>query len=164
VTTGWVPCVVALGTNMGDREDLAFSTLADLRATEGFKVTGHSALHETVALGPHGLDPSMPGYLNQVILLDSAWSAPRTLEALLAIEAAHGRTRSGERYEQRTVDLDLITYGDLVCDTDVLTLPHPRAHERRFVLGPWNEVDRNAMLPGHGAVAELLAGLPADSA
>jgi len=164
VTAGWVACVVALGTNMGNREDLARRALADLRATEGFRVTEHSALHETIALGPDGPNPTLPSYLNQIILLESAWSAPKTLEALQAIEIAHGRIRSGERYEDRTLDLDLITYGDLLLETDELTLPHPRAHERRFVLGPWNEVDPTAVVPGRGAVAELLAGVPADSA
>jgi 2-amino-4-hydroxy-6-hydroxymethyldihydropteridine diphosphokinase len=160
----WTPCVVALGTNMGDRERAAFQAVADLRATEGFRVRAVSSLHETVALGENGPDPSAPAYLNQVILLDSAWSALKTLEALLAIEQAHGRIRNLKRYEDRTLDLDLITYGDRVFASEDLTVPHPRAHQRRFVVAPWNEVDPDATLPGLGRVADILASLPPESA
>jgi 2-amino-4-hydroxy-6-hydroxymethyldihydropteridine diphosphokinase len=160
MTKEWTACVVALGTNSGDRDKEAFTALADLRATEGFLVRAQSGLHETVALTTHGPDPSAPAYLNQIVLLDSAWSAEKTLEALMTIEQAHGRTRSGVRYEDRTLDMDLICYGDQVSDSETLTLPHPRAHERRFVLGPWQEVDPAATLPGRGAVSELLEALP----
>lgn len=159
----WTACVVALGTNSGDREALAFHALADIRATEGFVVKAASDLHETVALTERGPDPSAPAYLNQIILLDSAWSPEKTLEALLAIEQHHGRVRSGVKYEQRTLDLDLICYGDVVSDEATLTLPHPRAHERRFVLAPWHEVDPTAILQGRGPVVELLAALPDDA-
>jgi 2-amino-4-hydroxy-6-hydroxymethyldihydropteridine diphosphokinase len=149
---------------MGDRELQAFQALADLRATEGFRVKAQSSLHETVALGENGPDPSAPHYLNQIILLDSAWSAPKTLKVLLTIEQAHGRTRNLKRYEERTLDLDLITYGDLVMESEDLTVPHPRAHQRRFVLAPWNEIDPDATLPGNGRVADLLTSLPTESA
>lgn len=161
---GWVRCVVALGTNQGDREEIAYRALADLRAMEGFRVVGSSSLHETVALTEAGPDPDAPPYLNQVIALDSAWSSHKTLEHLLAIEAAHGRIRQGKKYEQRTLDLDLITYGELVEDDDGLQLPHPRAHQRRFVLAPWLELDPEAVIPGKGSVAQLLEQLPVDSA
>jgi len=163
MSSEWTPCVVALGTNMGEREYEAFTALADLRATEGFRVTGHSGLHETVALTASGPDPGAPAYVNQIILLESAWSPQKTLEALLAIEAAHGRERSGTRFEPRTLDLDLICYGDAVMHSETLTLPHPRAHERRFVLAPWLEVDPDASIPGLGLVADLLAALPVDA-
>jgi len=163
VTKEWTPCVVALGTNSGDRDMEAFTALADMRATEGFRVVAHSSAQETVALTEQGPDPSAPAYLNQVILLDSAWSPEKTLEALMAIEHAHGRIRSEHRYENRTLDLDLICYGDVVSHTETLTLPHPRAHERRFVLAPWHEVDADAVLPGKGTVAELLRALPDDA-
>jgi 2-amino-4-hydroxy-6-hydroxymethyldihydropteridine diphosphokinase len=163
VSDGWTSCVVALGSNKGDREHEAFSALADLRATEGFRVTAHSSLQETVALTEAGPDPSAPAYMNQIILLDSAWSAQRTLDALLAIEVAHARERSGVRWEPRTLDLDLICYGDLVTQSDTLTLPHPRASERRFVLAPWLEIDPDASIPGFGRVADLLAALPSDA-
>lgn len=163
MTDGWVECVVALGSNLGDREDVAMRALADIRATEGFVVRAASALKETVALGSSGADPDAPRYLNQVILLDSAWSPERTLGLLLEIEEAHGRVRGDERYANRTLDLDLITFGDLVVDSANLTVPHPRAHERRFVLEPWSEVDPDGVVPGRGRVSELLGALAPDA-
>lgn len=163
MTDGWTPCVVALGSNLGDREDLALRALADIRATEGFVLRAASSVRETLALGAHGVDLEAPRYLNQVILLDSAWSPERTLGLLLGIEEAHGRVRGDQRYANRTLDLDLITYGDRVVQSASLSLPHPRAHERRFVLEPWNEVDPEAVLPGRGPVATLLGGLAPDA-
>jgi 2-amino-4-hydroxy-6-hydroxymethyldihydropteridine diphosphokinase len=164
---GWTPCVVALGSNLGDREDLAQRALADIRATEGFVIRAASSVRETLALGVDGVDLEAPRYLNQVILLDSAWSPERTLGLLLSIEEAHGRVRGDQgdtkRYANRTLDLDLITYGDRVVQSASLSLPHPRAHERRFVLEPWNEVDPKAVLPGRGPVATLLGGLAPDA-
>ncbi|MEK9602306.1 MAG: 2-amino-4-hydroxy-6-hydroxymethyldihydropteridine diphosphokinase [Pontimonas sp.] len=156
----WVSCVVALGTNLGDREDIAFRALADIAATEGFRVTASSSLHETVALGPDGPNPDAPAYVNQVIALESGWSAEKTLALLLDIERRHGRERTGEKYADRTLDLDLIVYGDLRHDGPEVTTPHPRAHERRFVLKPWHEIDPDAVLPGKGAISDLLANLP----
>ena len=163
MTDGWTPCVVALGSNLGDREDLAQRALADIRATEGFVLRAASSVRETLALGVDGVDLEAPRYLNQVILLDSAWSPERTLGLLLGIEEAHGRVRGDQRYANRTLDLDLITYGDRVVQSASLSLPHPRAHERRFVLEPWNEVDPEAVLPGRGPVATLLGGLAPDA-
>lgn len=154
---------MALGTNLGNREEEAFGALADIRATEGFSVGAVSSLHETVALGAEGPDLTAPKYLNQVILLDSAWSAEKTLEMLLAIEHRHGRVRGVQQYADRTLDLDLIRYADEVHSSDYLTLPHPRAHLRRFVLEPWLEIDAEASIPGHGPVAQLLAGLPPEA-
>lgn len=167
MTDGWTPCVVALGSNLGDREDVAQRALADIRATEGFVIRAASSVRETLALGVDGVDLEAPRYLNQVILLDSAWSPERTLGLLLGIEEAHGRVRGDQgdtkRYANRTLDLDLITYGDRVVQSASLSLPHPRAHERRFVLEPWNEVDPEAVLPGRGPVATLLGGLAPDT-
>lgn len=159
----WRACVVALGTNLGDREEVAASALADIRATEGFRVTAVSGLKETIAMHATGPNPTAPGYLNQVILVESAWSAPQTLRLLLAIETAHGRVRGEQRYADRTLDLDLVAYADEVHNTDTLTVPHPRAHLRRFVLEPWIEVDPSASIPGRGAVVDLLAALPAEA-
>jgi 2-amino-4-hydroxy-6-hydroxymethyldihydropteridine diphosphokinase len=159
----WRTCVVALGTNLGDRDEEAFTALADLKATEGFVVISASSLQETVALKDTGPDPSAPRYLNQVILLESAWSAHKTLELLLGIEQEHGRVRGPVRNADRSLDLDLIVYADVIIDTPQLTLPHPRAHERRFVLEPWLEVDPDAVIPGRGLVRDLLVALPPDS-
>jgi 2-amino-4-hydroxy-6-hydroxymethyldihydropteridine diphosphokinase len=81
---------------------------------------------------------------------------------LLEIEQAHGRVRTDQRYADRTLDLDLITHGDNVCESEFLTLPHPRAHERSFVLEPWQEVDPAATIPGRGSVQALLLALTQD--
>ena len=158
-TENWHKAVIALGSNLGDREQTLFEALADLRATEGIRVLAESSLHDTVALTASGYDEQAPGYLNQVILIDSAWQPERLMGILLEIEAQHGRVRDGEHYANRTVDLDLIDFDGMTHHSDTLTLPHPRAHERSFVLAPWVEVDPGASLPGHGPVRELLANL-----
>ena len=155
----WNPAVIALGTNQGDRHQLLEHAVSDLRATEGVRVIAQSSPIETVALTESGYDETAPAYLNQVVLIESAWPAENLLERLHEIEARHGRLRDGTRYAPRTLDLDIITFADLVADTPGLTLPHPRAHERVFVLAPWLEVDPHATLPGRGSVATLLAGL-----
>jgi 2-amino-4-hydroxy-6-hydroxymethyldihydropteridine diphosphokinase len=159
----WVPCVVSLGTNLGDREDIAFRAQADIAATEGFRVTAASTVVETQALGPEGPNPSAPAYLNQIILLQSAWSATKTLGLLSDIEIRHGRERGPAQFADRTLDLDLILYGDRISDDAGVTTPHPRAHQRRFVLEPWLQVDMKAEIPGLGAVVRLLESLPPDS-
>lgn len=159
----WTPCVVALGANMGEREETLFRAVADLRATEGFRVLAESSVHETVALTEKGPDPAQPGYMNQVVRIDSAWSAEKTLHALHSIEEAHGRVRPAEKFANRTLDLDLITYGDQHLATENIVVPHPRAHERRFVLEPWLEIEPDAVFPGKGSVRDLLHALPVDA-
>jgi len=161
--TGWHHVVLALGSNQGDREETLFQALADIRATEGLVVTAASSIHETVALTESGYDEQAPGYLNQVVVLACAWPAEQLLRQLQAIEARHGRTRTTTRYADRTLDIDIISFDDVVLSSESLTLPHPRAHERVFVLRPWLEADPNASLPGHGPVADLLEGLERES-
>jgi len=156
---GWHLVVVALGSNMGERDDELFMAIADLRATEGVRVVEESSVHETVALTKDGFDEDAPKYLNQVVLIETVWAPEDLLRIVLEIEAQHGRVRTGERYESRTLDIDLIDYDNEVYTAEGLELPHPRAHERRFVLEPWIEVDPDAVIPGHGSVAALLAGL-----
>lgn len=160
----WHRAVVALGSNLGDREETLFQARADLRATEGVRVTAESALHHTVALTASGYDDTEPGYVNQVVLIETAWQPEALLEILLGIESQHGRTRDGTLFANRTLDLDLINYDDEVYHSDRLTLPHPRAHERQFVLAPWSEIDQEATLPGHGPLAELLRQLEGQEA
>lgn len=163
IETGWTRAVIALGSNLGERESTLFYALADLRATEGIRVVSESSLLETIALTVSGPDPDAPRYVNQVVLIDTVWPADHLLTILLAVEETHGRVRSATPWADRTLDLDLIDYGGEVIHTERLTLPHPRAHERRFVLQPWLEVDSEAILPGHGYVADLLRQLPGDA-
>ena len=149
--------VVAMGANLGDRASTIGAALERLGANAGVTVVAVSTLVETIAIRPDGPDDSHPNYLNGVALVDTTLSAPALLAVLHDIEDDHGRTRT-ERWGDRTLDLDLIVFGDLIEDGN-LVVPHPRAHERSFVLRPWLELDPDAVFPGRGAVRDLLAGL-----
>lgn len=145
--------VVALGANLEDPTgavELALELLA--QSTE---VIARSSLHVTKPVG----GPPQPDYVNAVCVIDSELPADDLLDLLHGIEKSMGRVRN-ERWGPRVIDLDLITYGDIVRDDDKLVLPHPRAHQRRFVLEPWFEIDTDAELPLHGRVREILAELP----
>jgi dihydroneopterin aldolase/2-amino-4-hydroxy-6-hydroxymethyldihydropteridine diphosphokinase len=154
------PVVIALGTNLGDRDATLVEAVAALRRLPGLAVDGVSPVHETVAVTVEGPDTSRPRYGNQVVVGRSSLPPAALLAALLRIERAFGRVRA-ERWGDRTLDLDLIVHGDRVVDEAGLVLPHPRAHERAFVLAPWLEVDRDAVLPGRGRVRHLLTALEA---
>ncbi len=150
-----LPAVVALGANLGDRAATLAAAIAELRA---LPLVTHVRVAEpiaSVALTPHGPDPDAPPYLNTVAVLRTRLAPSVLLDQLHRIEARHGRVRR-ERWGDRTLDLDLISFDDLRCDDPALTLPHPRAAERDFVLAPWLAVDPAAVLPGRGAVADLL--------
>jgi 2-amino-4-hydroxy-6-hydroxymethyldihydropteridine diphosphokinase len=153
-----VPAVVALGSNLGDREATLLAATRELADADGVDLIAVSSLHETVALKPDGPDESAPAYLNAVALIRTKLTPPELLALLHRIEAAHGRERT-EHWGDRTLDLDLIDVAGIRHDAGGLTLPHPRAAEREFVLRPWLEVDPDAVLRGHGRVDKLLAGL-----
>lgn len=157
-----VPVVVALGANLGDREHTIAAALEDLaRMPLTTEVIAAEPI-ETIALTPAGPDADAPAYLNTVALLTTRLAPSVLLSYLQAIEARHGRERT-VRWGDRTLDLDVITYGDLQVETPRLTLPHPRAAEREFVLEPWSRIDPHAVLPGQGPVADLLARLREDA-
>lgn len=150
--------VIAIGSNLGDRVATFEAAVRALAEADGVEVTAISTPIETVAVRPDGEDPEAPAYLNAVVLVRTTL-APRALLALLNdLEREHGRVR-GERWGDRTLDLDIVDYAGLRSSSDDLTLPHPRAHERTFVLRPWVEIAPDAELPGHGRIADLLAGL-----
>ncbi|RKR75703.1 2-amino-4-hydroxy-6-hydroxymethyldihydropteridine diphosphokinase [Frondihabitans australicus] len=153
-----VRAVVAVGANLGDRDATLRAAVTELAATPGVTVLAASVPVESIALTLDGLDESKPSYLNGAVLVSTTLSALDLLDALNRIEDDHGRVRV-ERWGDRTLDLDLIVHGDTIVDTPRLTLPHPRAAERSFVLEPWLQVDPGAVLPGHGPVAVLLQGL-----
>ena len=155
----WTRGVLALGSNMGDTHEILFRAVADIRATEGIVVDRQSSVHDTTALTSSGYDETKPRYANQVITIRTVWSPEKLLTRLQSIEHRHGRVRSGDQYADRTLDIDIITYGEVELATETLTLPHPRAHERLFVLEPWLEIDQDAELPGKGAVAVLVRPL-----
>ena len=146
-------CVVALGSNLGERLQKLQGAVAALADTPGVFVTAVSSVYETEPVDtPDGSE----SFLNAVVLVDSTLPAHMLLERALAIESAFGRDRSGERNAPRPLDVDLIVVGKRKAAEEDLTLPHPRAHERAFVLVPWHEVEPDAELAGHGPVAELL--------
>ncbi|VXC46555.1 2-amino-4-hydroxy-6-hydroxymethyldihydropteridine diphosphokinase [Pseudoclavibacter sp. 8L] len=147
--------VIALGANLGDREATLRSALQRITELPGTKLIAASSLYETPALTLEGVSDEAPAYRNAVVLVDTELPAAELLQALHVIEDAHGRTRE-TRWGSRTLDLDLIQVAGEVSSGE-LVLPHPRAHERAFVLAPWLEVDPRAQLAPHGSVAELRA-------
>lgn len=150
--------VVAVGSNLGDRRATIGRALARIAEVPGLRLVRSSDLVESVAVTAEGEDPTKPGYLNGVVLIDAAIGPHALLDALAAIERDLGRVRA-ERWGDRTIDLDVVAYGDATIHDDRLTLPHPRAAERAFVLGPWLQADPDAVLPGRGRVDALLAAL-----
>jgi 2-amino-4-hydroxy-6-hydroxymethyldihydropteridine diphosphokinase len=151
-----LPIVLSLGSNLGNRQETILHAIAEIGATAGITVTAASALIETPALKPHGIDTDAPAYLNAIVIGRSSLAPERLLERLNEIEKEHGRVRE-ERWGDRTLDIDIVAMGALIVTTDLLTIPHPRAHERAFVLAPWLEIDPDAVLVGRGRVDELLA-------
>lgn len=146
-------CVVALGSNLGERLQKLQGAVAALADTPGVFVTEVSSVYETE---PVDAPEDSESFFNAVVLLDSTLPAHMLLERALAVEAAFGRERNGPPNGPRVLDVDLIVVGRRKADEDDLKLPHPRAHQRAFVLVPWHEVEPDAELPGHGPVAELV--------
>jgi 2-amino-4-hydroxy-6-hydroxymethyldihydropteridine diphosphokinase len=144
--------VLALGSNLGNRLDLLQDTVDALADTPGCEVVAVSPIYETEPVG----GPEQPAYLNAVVIVETILSPELLLERGHAIESAFDRVRA-ERWGPRSIDVDLITYGDQTSDDPALTIPHPRAHERAFVLAPWHDVDPAAEIIGRGPVAGLLA-------
>jgi 2-amino-4-hydroxy-6-hydroxymethyldihydropteridine diphosphokinase len=144
--------VIALGANLGNPQeniDLALALLKD--ATE---ITAISSMYITKPVG----GPVQPDYINAVALAESELPAADFLSMLHGIETALGRERI-EHWGPRTIDLDLIQYGSILSYSDELLLPHPRAHERRFVIEPWHEIDPDGILLTHGRIDALLRTL-----
>jgi 2-amino-4-hydroxy-6-hydroxymethyldihydropteridine diphosphokinase len=146
--------VIALGGNLGNRLETLQGAVDALEDTPGVRVRSVSPVYETEPWGvPRG---SQPSYFNAVVLVRTTLPPDALLERGHAIEEAYLRVRT-ERWGPRTIDVDIVAYDGVVSDDAVLTLPHPRAHERAFVLVPWYDVDPAAELPGRGPVADLLA-------
>ena len=145
--------VIALGANIGNPREQMDIAVALLR--ESLEVTALSSIYTTAPVG----GPEQPDYLNAVALAESDLPATDLLALLHGIEKVLGRERI-ERWGPRTIDLDLIQYGTLLSSAQELLLPHPRAHERRFVLEPWAEIEPDAILLTHGKISDLLEQMP----
>ena len=149
--------VLALGSNLGGRLANLQRGVDLLVAEPGLRDAAVSPVYETAPVG----GPGQPDYLNAVLVAVTSLPPRAVLDRGLAAEQALHRVR-GERWGPRTLDVDVIVYGDLVSADPDLTLPHPRAHERAFVLAPWHDVDPAAVIPGRGPVADLLAAAGTD--
>ncbi len=141
---------VALGANLGDARATLDAAFVALAALPGTRLRAGSSLYRTAPI-----DSSGPDYLNAVVLLDTRLAPLALLGALQRIERAHGRQRP-YRNAPRTLDLDLLSYGDRRIATEALTLPHPRLHERAFVLRPLAEIAPALTIAGYASIAELL--------
>jgi 2-amino-4-hydroxy-6-hydroxymethyldihydropteridine diphosphokinase len=146
---------VALGSNLGDSRRYLGEAIEAMARLPSTRVTARSRLYRTP---PWGM-LEQPPFLNAAVRLDTGLAAGELLDALLAIERAAGRTREGERWGPRTLDLDLLHMEGVRMADARLTLPHPRIGERAFVLLPLADLAPELDLPGQGKVAELLAAL-----
>ena len=144
--------VLALGSNLGDRESNLDQAISELEKI--IEITHLSTLHETAPVG----GPKQGDYLNAVLIGETQLDPHELLVLTSKIETKLGRVRE-VRNGPRTVDIDLIVFGELQIKTPDLELPHPRAHEREFVLAPWLEIDPDAQIPGRSSVAKILAEL-----
>lgn len=145
---------LALGSNLGKRRKTLKSALKALEATPGIASVVCSPFVESAALTLDGVDETMPAYINAVARIETKLKPKELLTEIRRIEKDHGRIRL-ERWGSRTLDIDILTFGDELRAGKELTIPHPRAFERAFVLVPWALLDPDAVLPGHGNVAKL---------
>ena len=150
--------VLALGSNLGDREQHLNQALEQIANLPGTELISKSSFLETVAITEVGEDQSRPSYLNAVALVETELSAQQLHQLTAEIENALGRIRES-KWQDRTIDVDLIAFGDQVIDSENLVIPHPRAHLRLFVLKPWYELEPSAEIPEHGKIASLIAEL-----
>ena len=145
--------VIALGANIGNLKEQMDLAVAMLREATDLKAVSNYFSTKPVS------DIPQPDYLNAVCIVESDLPALDLLALLHGIEKTLGRERN-EKWGPRTIDLDLIQYGTLLSSAEELTLPHPRAHERRFVIEPWHSLEPDAVLLTHGKISELLEQLP----
>ena len=146
--------MIALGGNLGDPRANILAALKQIADHPDIELLKSSDLVESFALTSSGVDKAQPNYLNAVAEIATDLAPHQLLVALNLIEDQFGRVRS-ERWASRTLDIDIITYGDQAVDSPELVIPHPRAFQRAFVLVPWAQMDSSAVLPGHGLVGKL---------
>ena len=144
--------VIALGANIGNPKEQMDLAVAMLREATDFQSVSEYFSTKPVS------DIAQPDYLNAVCIVESELPATDLLALLHGIEKALGRERI-EKWGPRTIDLDLIQYGSMLSAADELQLPHPRAHERRFVIEPWHSIEPDAILLTHGKISEILEQL-----
>ena len=146
---------IGLGANLGPREVTLLRAVDLLAADSGIDVLEISQLRETEPVG----DVEQPSFVNGAVAVETTLSPRELLNALLRVERELGRVRDGERWGPRTIDLDLLLYGDEIVDEEGLRVPHPRLHERRFALEPLVDLEPELEIPGLGRVSDTLTGL-----
>jgi 2-amino-4-hydroxy-6-hydroxymethyldihydropteridine diphosphokinase len=146
--------VLSLGSNLGDRLDNLQEAIDTLFDAPGLDFIAISPVYETKPVG----GPEQGDFLNVVIVANSRVAPESLLERVLNIEDAMDRTRE-LRWGPRTLDIDIVMMGDVTSDDPAQLLPHPRAHQRAFVLVPWCDIEPDASLPGQGKLTDLLAGV-----
>lgn len=156
-----VPAVIALGGNLGDPRVNILGALKQIENHPDLELVKSSGLVESFAVTSSGVDKSQPNYLNAVAEIATDLNPHELLSALNLIEDQFGRVRT-ERWASRTLDIDIITFGDEQIDSEDLVIPHPRAQQRAFVLVPWAQMDSEATLPGFGLVRELAAPIASE--
>ena len=152
--------VLALGSNLGQREqnlNLALEQIKSFPATDFIAV---SSFHETIALTEAGEDSTKPSYLNAIAIIETDLTVEEVFSRTSTLETELGRIRE-TKWQDRTIDVDLISFGELQLANEALTIPHPRSHERLFVLKPWLEIDPMAELIGYGKISDLIMELEA---
>jgi len=142
---------VALGSNLDSPREQVLRAMDELDALPGTRVLRRSSLYRTAPVG----NPDQPDFINAVVQIETQSSPEELLHALLGIERRHGRVRD-ELNAPRTLDLDLLLYEERTIDSPGLQVPHPRMHERAFVLQPLAEIAPDALVPGRGPVRSLL--------
>jgi 2-amino-4-hydroxy-6-hydroxymethyldihydropteridine diphosphokinase len=153
-----VAAYIGIGSNLSDPEGQVRVACDDLAGVSGSRLRACSHLYRTAPVGPQ----DQPDFVNAVARLDTALSAASLMRELRAIELRHGRVRDGNRWGPRTLDLDLLLYGDAVIDEPGLRVPHPEMANRAFVLVPLADVaPAELVIPGVGAIADLMARCPA---
>ena len=146
--------VIALGANLGEKEKTIKKAQKQIGKIRGVEAISHSSQYRSKAVTEAGIDDDQPEYVNAVTIVETKLSAKKLLSRLNDIENKFGRIRLA-RWAPRTLDLDIITYGTSLIETNSLIVPHPRAFQRAFVLIPWLEIDSEAVIPGMGAVSEI---------
>ncbi|MFI0352335.1 2-amino-4-hydroxy-6-hydroxymethyldihydropteridine diphosphokinase [Actinomadura sp. 9N407] len=155
--------VFSLGSNLGDRLDNIQEAVDALFDAPGLSFVALSPVYESPAFAPPGQDiPEQGDFLNIVLVADTRLPPENLLERVLNIENSMQRVRE-VRWGPRTLDIDIVVFGNVTSDDPDLTLPHPRAHERAFVLVPWADIEPDVLLAGHGRVGDLAASRAAES-
>lgn len=152
-TSGDARAFIGLGSNLGDPAEQVRAGMAALARLDETRVEACSSLYRSAPVGRQ----DQPDFVNAVCRVRTGLAPAALMQQLLEIETVHGRERRGEKGGPRTLDLDLLLYGDEAIHSESLTVPHPRLHERAFVLYPLSELEPDLVIPGHGPVRELLA-------